>query len=80
MPLQYAEIVLHAARTSIPNQIDRIERCDLAGHFVMLSQPHWYVVPSHFIRFIYELSAIVLHDYMCWNGNLIEKISALMIW
>jgi hypothetical protein len=41
MPLPYAKIVLNAARTSMPNMIDRVEKCEIAGHFVMLSQPEW---------------------------------------
>jgi pimeloyl-ACP methyl ester carboxylesterase len=54
MSMPYAEIVLHAARTSGPNMIDRVEKCESAGHFVMLSQTEWFVSVlfgfcSHFI-------------------------------
>lgn len=41
MTLRYAEIVLHAARSSRPNMIDCIEKCESAGHSVMLSQTEW---------------------------------------
>ncbi|KAF8865736.1 alpha/beta-hydrolase [Acephala macrosclerotiorum] len=39
--LPYAEMILKAARDSKPNAIDTVEKCEDAGHSVMLSQPEW---------------------------------------
>jgi pimeloyl-ACP methyl ester carboxylesterase len=41
MPLPYGEMILKAAQDSKPNMIDTVEKCDDAGHSVMLSQPEW---------------------------------------
>jgi len=39
--LPYAEMILSAAQSSRPNMIDSVERCDTAGHSVMLSHTEW---------------------------------------
>jgi hypothetical protein len=36
-------MILQAAQDSQPNMIDSVERCDIAGHCVMLSQVQWTV-------------------------------------
>jgi hypothetical protein len=39
--LPYGEMILMAAQDSLPNMIDAVERCEGAGHCVMLSQVQW---------------------------------------
>lgn len=41
--LPYGEMILKAAQDSLPNMIDAVEKCDGAGHCVMLSQVQWTV-------------------------------------
>jgi hypothetical protein len=41
--LPYGEMILKAAQDSQPNMIDAVEKCDVAGHCVMLSQVQWTV-------------------------------------
>jgi hypothetical protein len=41
LTLPYAEMILKAAGDSKPNMIDTVEKCEPAGHSVMLSQVSW---------------------------------------
>lgn len=41
MTLPYAEMILSAAQASQPNMMDTIEKCETAGHCVMLSHVDW---------------------------------------
>ena len=43
MSLPYGEMILSAAQSSPPHMIDTVEKCDVAGHCVMLSQIQWTV-------------------------------------
>jgi hypothetical protein len=43
MSLPYGEMILTAAQSSPPHMIDTVEKCDVAGHCVMLSQVQWTV-------------------------------------
>jgi len=51
--LPYGEMILKAAQDSKPNMIDIVERCDVAGHCVMLSQVQVYAI--RFFKLFYLL-------------------------
>jgi hypothetical protein len=51
--LPYGEMILKAAQDSKPNMIDFVERCDVAGHCVMLSQVQ--VCAVRFFKLFYLL-------------------------